>query len=98
MATTYKSLKGRNKFNKLAKAFFTFFHHYLRNPAQLATHLHTLQKKLEVLRASPEDNVDFEYYDFCLWCERKLASSLFPPGTVQDSIPEKPPAFGRYLT
>ena len=73
LETTYKLLRKLGKYDDLAKSMVGFFKSYLKNPAKEITYLEMLQHKLKMLKAVPEKNHAFEYFDYEEWCVQSLA-------------------------
>ncbi len=72
-ATAYKTLRSHKKYDKLAAALISFFKTHLKKPNDIKINLEQLSTSLAEIKASPEDNKAFIYYDFHKWCERKKA-------------------------
>ena len=73
LETTYKLFRRRGKYDDLAKAMVAFFRSYLKNPQKENLYLEMLHHKLKSIKAIPEKNHAFEYFDFENWCLQTLA-------------------------
>ena len=71
LASAYKTLRNRKKYDRLAANFILFFKKYLKNPNGLPDALKELEYELAQIKTSPEENKAFVYYDFWKWCARK---------------------------
>lgn len=75
--TTYKNLKSHRKYNKLSKAFLSYFRNCLRNPTRKTAWLQQLHNRLSAIRPLPEENKEFEYFDFLIWCEEEMNTTPY---------------------
>ena len=73
LETTYKLFRRQGKYDNLAKAMVAFFRSYLKNPKKEISYLTTLHHQLKTIKAVPEKNHAFEYFNYEKWCEQVLA-------------------------
>ena len=76
LSTTYKLFKRKGKYDDLAQAMVAFFRKYLRYPDKEISYLKILVDKLTTIKANPEKNHAFEYFDFKNWGELQLEKRL----------------------
>ena len=73
LETTYKLLRKRGKYDDLAKTMIGFFKSYLKNPEKEILYLEILHHKLKTIKAIPEKNHAFEYFNYEKWCSQTIA-------------------------
>jgi hypothetical protein len=79
LKSTYRYLDKRKRMYRFENVFLLFINQYLKakNNQQVKASYQSLKNELQVLLKDPFEKVVFEYFDFNMWAESKVANRSF---------------------